>query len=89
MRGGSTSCTLQDGSIVTVPYVLSGAAGYPEAARCAVIAGCGNGHTTVDLVGVTVNYRHGWITPLPQIVALPIGGFDIARSNAMRMEPIL
>lgn len=88
-RTGSTSCTLVDGTTLTVPYSLIGAAGYPESARCSVVAGCTGGHPTVDLVGVTIAYRHTWITPLPQIVTLPLGGFDITRSNAMRMEPIL
>jgi Flp pilus assembly protein TadG len=89
VRSGSTSCTLQDGTVLTVPYSLSGTAGYPEADRCAILAGCPGGHATVDQIGVTITYRHQWITPLPAMVTLPTGGVTVTRSNAMRMEPIL
>src|SRR2546429_1581376 len=41
-RTGSTSCTYPDGTTITVPYTLT-TAGYPESARCSVLAGCGGG----------------------------------------------
>ncbi len=88
-RSSSTSCTLQDGTVLTVPYSISGIPGYPETDRCAVLAGCPGGHPSVDQIGVTITYQHRWMTPLPSIVTLPVGGVTVTRSNAMRMEPIL
>jgi len=88
-RGGSTSCTLGNGVTITVPYTLVGAAGYPETLRCDVVAGCGGGHDSVDTIGVSISYRHQWITPLAGIVSLSGTGFDFTHSNAMRMEPSL
>src|SRR5712691_1373949 len=52
-RTGSTTCAYPDGSSLTVPYTIT-TAGYPEGARCDVLAGCGGSHTTVDIVGVQV-----------------------------------
>ena len=89
VRSGSTSCTLPDGTVLTVPYSLSGAAGYPVTDRCSILAGCPGGHATVDQIGVTITYQHRWITPLPSIVTLPGGGVTVTRSNVMRMEPVL
>lgn len=88
-RGGSTSCLMGDGTTITVPYTLVGAAGYPESMRCDVIAGCGGGHDSVDTIGVSISYGHRWITPLANIVSLGGPGFDFTHSNAMRMEPSL
>ena len=39
-RSGTTSCTLADGTTVTVPYSASSTA-YPESSRCTYLAGCG------------------------------------------------
>ena len=82
-RTGTTDCTLPDGSTTTVGYTRT-ADGYPEASRCNVLAGCdGRG---LDHIGVQVNYRYEWKTPLGH-------GFsdhlDVTRSNSMRMEPVL
>src|SRR6266513_2929911 len=60
-RTGSTSCTYPDGTTITVPYTLT-TAGYPESARCSVLAGCGGSHTTMDTIGVRVTYQHFWAT---------------------------
>ncbi|HEX2766993.1 MAG TPA: TadE/TadG family type IV pilus assembly protein [Candidatus Limnocylindria bacterium] len=88
-RTGSTTCSLPDGATITVPYSLVGAAGYPEDMRCDVLAGCGGGHDTVDTIGVSISYRHTWVTPLANIVTLGGSGFEFTHSNAMRMEPSL
>lgn len=88
-RTGSTTCALPSGSSLTVPYSLVGAAGYPEDARCDVIGGCGGSHDTVDTIGVSVTYAHGWVTPLANLVSLGSTGFQFTHSNAMRMEPSL
>ena len=88
-RTGSKSCTFPDGSTVTVPYSLTGLAAYPESDRCDVLAGCGGGHTSVDTIGVTITYRHGWVTPLAGLVTLNGTGMQFTHSNAMRMEPVL
>jgi Flp pilus assembly protein TadG len=82
-RTGTTDCTLPDGSTTTLGYTRT-ADGYPEASRCNVLAGCdGRG---LDHIGVQVNYRYEWKTPLGH-------GFsdhlDVTRSNSMRMEPVL
>lgn len=87
-RGGSTSCLMVDGTTITVPYTL-GVAGYPEADRCDIMAGCGPGHPGVDTIGVSITYSHSWITPLARVVTLSGTGFTFTHSNAMRMEPVL
>lgn len=88
-RTGSTTCALPDGVSLTVPYTLVGAAGYPEAARCDVIGGCGGAHDTVDTIGISITYDHFWVTPLANIVTLGGTGFEFTHSTAMRMEPSL
>ena len=87
-EGGSTSCILGDGSTLTVPYT-AGAQNYPEASRCTIVAGCGGSHPTLDTIGVTIEYHHDWITPLPNLVSVPATGLTFTRSNTMRMEPVL
>jgi Flp pilus assembly protein TadG len=83
-RRGSFGCTLPDGVAVTVPYTLT-ADGYPMAARCNLLAGCGGG-STLDHVGVRVTYRHTWRTPF----GAGFGPYlDVVKSNSMRMEPVL
>lgn len=86
-RTGSTSCLLADGTTLTVPYSASSVT-YPDVGRCNVLAGCGNGRT-LDTIGVRVTYRHTWVTPLANLVALGGTGTTIVQSNAMRMEPVL
>jgi hypothetical protein len=86
-EGGSTSCILGDGSTLTVAYT-AGAQNYPESQRCTVLAGC-NGGPGLDTIGVTIEYHHDWITPLPNLVSVPATGLTFTRSNTMRMEPVL
>ena len=88
-RTGSTTCTLPDGTRLTVPYTIQGAAGYPEASRCNVIAGCGGGHPGLDTIGVQVTYLHTWRTPFPGLLRFGGAGWTLVQSNQMRMEPIL
>ena len=86
-RTGTTSCTYPGRAAFTVPYTRV-SAGYPEATRCNVLAGCGGGHDGVDTIGVQIAYNYSWITPLRNVVPLP-GGYTFTRANAMRMEPVL
>jgi Flp pilus assembly protein TadG len=94
--GTLTTCNYPDGTSLTVPY-QQGTNGYPETSRCNVVAGCGGSHTpSVDTIGVRVNYQYTWKTPLKGLVGLagngPVwsgSGWNFARSNAMRMEPVL
>jgi hypothetical protein len=88
-RTGSTSCTLADGTTVTVPYSISGSAGYPPSGRCNIQIGCPNSSHPLDTVGVKIVYRHTWVTPLANLVALTGNGTTLTQSNAMRMEPVL
>jgi Flp pilus assembly protein TadG len=92
-EGGATSCLLSDGSTLTVPYT-AGAQNYFESDRCTIVAGCpvdsqGRSHLGLDTIGVTIEYHHDWITPLPNIVSVPSTGLTFTRSNTMRMEPVL
>lgn len=96
-RGGSLTCTLADGTRLTVPYTQT-TAGYPVSERCNVLAGCPTlGRTTVDSIGVSVGYRYDWITPLGAILPLidqhaapdAPRGWDFDRRNVFRMEPVL
>jgi Flp pilus assembly protein TadG len=94
--GTTTTCTYADGTTVTVPYTQA-TNGYPETSRCNVVAGCGGSHTpSVDTIGVRVGYQYTWKTPIRGLVGLagngPVWsgtGWNFARSNAMRMEPVL
>ena len=98
-RGGTTTCTLPDGTSITVPYTPSGAQGYPPSSRCNVVAGdttggCEVGHPGLDTIGVRVTYIHQWVTPLGGFPGPGFGGqggsgFTLTQSNSMRMEPIL
>jgi Flp pilus assembly protein TadG len=91
-RTGSTTCTLSDGTVVTVPYVRA-TNDYPEASRCTILVGCGAPHTpSVDTIAVQVTYRYQFHTPLGNLLG-PLGssggGWTFQQSNAMRMEPVL
>jgi hypothetical protein len=83
-RTGSTTCDL-GGSPLTVPYTLT-TAGYLEATRCDVLAGCGGPHTGVDTVGVQITYEHRWLT---SFVSLTGSGVTFAETTATRVEPQL
>ena len=98
-RFGETDCTMPDRSTVTVPYTLQ-VAGYPEAQRCAVLQGCPTfvpPRSTVDNIGVTVRYTHGWVTPLNGALDLVVpdagagspGGWSFEQRNIFRIEPVL
>jgi Flp pilus assembly protein TadG len=92
-RTGSMTCDVQ-GVNVTVPYSLSGLAGYIADDRCNILAGCGadsvgRNHPNVDTIGISVNYRYLWHTPLSSLLGWTGGGLNFTRSNAMRMEPVL
>ena len=96
LAGGSTSYTYPDLSVITVPFHQT-QNGYREDQRCNIVAGCGGSHMpSVDTIGVRVAYQYTWKTPLKGLVGLagngPVWsgtGWNFARSNAMRMEPVL
>jgi hypothetical protein len=103
-RIGSTDCQLPDGSPVKVPYSLTFSS-YPEDQRCSVLGGCPtmlpvNTRTTVDNIGVTVRYRHDWVTPLNGALDFvgtiggtgagsSPGGWSFEQRNIFRIEPVL
>jgi Flp pilus assembly protein TadG len=87
-RGGPTTCTFSSGTTLTVPYT-SILLNYPDAVRCTVLAGCGGAHDGLDTIGVTIEFHHSWLTPLPNLVQVPPAGLTFTRSNTMRMEPTL
>ena len=87
-RTGSKTCTLPDATTMTVPYTLSGSAGYADTSRCNVQGGCG-GSGGVDTIGVKVTYLYNWFTPMGSFIGLGISNFTLVQSNAMRMEPVL
>lgn len=94
VRTGSTTCTYSGGSTLTVPYELSGAQNYEDVKRCSMLGGCDANPplaatTTVDHVGVQVDYDYSWRTPLSSLIGLGGSGYTIIESNSMRMEPIL
>jgi len=96
-RTGATSCTLADGTNVTVPYTAT-LNGYPPSQRCNVLGGCPSltpARTAVDTIGIQISYRYVWRTPLSAIMDL-VGGsgpgpsaFTFTQRNAFRMEPQL
>ena len=97
LRDGKTECTYPDGTTVEVPY-RQAEYGYPEAQRCPVLSGCPllePARSTVDNVGVTVFYRHDWVTPLNGMLDLlspggsDSGGWSFEQRNIFRMEPVL
>lgn len=78
----STNCTLT-------------LAGYPEAQRCPVLAGCPSltpARSTVDNIGVSIRYRHLWVTPLNSLFGFFAGGdtgWTFVQRNIFRLEPTL
>jgi Flp pilus assembly protein TadG len=89
VRGGTSSCTLPSGTIVTVPYQRTSNF-YPLADRCNVVsaADCAPGHTAIDTIGVKITYQYTWITPLPGIIGGSGTGMQMVQSNMMRLEPV-
>jgi hypothetical protein len=90
VRSSSTTCTYRDGSTLTVPYSAS-SLGYVDTTRCNALKGCGGSHPGLDTIGVSIQYRHTWRTPMFAIIPGIGPGTSITfiKSNAMRMEPIL
>lgn len=63
--------------------------GYPGSDRCAFIGGkgCKPGHTGPDSIGVTIIYKHGWITGFSTL--FPIGeGVTYTETSLTTMEPV-
>ena len=87
-RTGTTTCTLSDGTTMTVPYTMSSGT-YPSSGRCNVQVGCPDATHPLETIGVKLVYRHTWVTPLANLVALGGTGTTLTQSNAMRMEPVL
>jgi len=86
-RNGTTSCPLADGTPATVSY-RSVSTGYDAAGRCNELQGC-KVQTTVDTIGVQITYRYAWVTPLHWLMPTLGPGYNMVKSNAMRMEPVL
>lgn len=87
-RGGTTSCTLPGGALVTLPYAIAGGAGYPPAERCNILAGCGGARSSLDQIGVEATYRYQAHTPIASFFTS--AGISIqVKGNVMRMEPVL
>jgi Flp pilus assembly protein TadG len=88
-RTGSTSVTLPDATVMTVPYQLT-TSGYPPESRCNILLAteCDSGHTTLDTIGITITYQYGWVTPLPGLIGMSNTGLTITQTNVMRMEPV-
>jgi len=97
VRTGSTSCTMNDGTSMSVPYTRI-ENGYPVNQRCNVLSGCPTytpARSTVDNVGVLIQYRYDWITPLGTLLPFVGGdrnashGWTFQKRNVFRMEPNL
>jgi Flp pilus assembly protein TadG len=86
-RAGSSICQDLDGASHTLPYTLA-ASTYAETSRCSVLAGCGGSHPGVDTIGVTINYRYTWKTPLSFMLGIA-GPPTFRATQQMRMEPVL
>ena len=81
--GGTTTCTYGNGSTMTVPYTLT-TGNYPEAERCDVLSGCGGSHGSPDNIGVSVAYRHNWVTSFLDILG---GDLTFTQTASTRIEP--
>lgn len=102
LPGGTTECTFADGTTMEVPYHL-GSGDYPPSDRCVALQGCptlGADRQTVDNIGITVRYRHDWVTPLNGALDVIVpgitpsegsgsGGWSFEQRNIFRMEPVL
>lgn len=97
-RSGSTTCTLVDGTRLSVPYRRI-SNGYPASQRCTVLPpnGCvtmSPPRSTVDTIAVQITYSYRWHTPLPGVLSFVGGsltgqGMTIVQRNVFRMEPTL
>jgi Flp pilus assembly protein TadG len=97
-RTGSTTCTLSNGTTLTVPYRAT-TNGYPPSQRCTVLPpnGCPTLtplRTTVDTIAVQITYVYPWHTPLRALMGIFNGslsgtGYTFVQRNAFRMEPTL
>ena len=85
-RSGSLTCDYGDGTSITVPYTLT-SAGYIEDIRCDVLAGCGGSHSSLDTVGVEIQYVHPWLTAFGRVIRA--SGFTFNIANTTRIEPQL
>jgi Flp pilus assembly protein TadG len=97
VRTGTTTCELNDGVSISVPYTRT-ENGYPVNQRCNVLSGCPTlspPRSTVDNVGVAIRYRYDWITPLGTLLPFVGGdrdasrGWSFGKRNVFRMEPNL
>lgn len=96
-RTGSTTCELNNGTSITVPYTRTDNS-YPVNQRCNVLSGCPTyspARSTVDNIGVMIRYRYDWITPLGTLLPFVGGdrdashGWTFQKRNVFRMEPNL
>lgn len=88
-RTGTTTCPQPGGAPnITVPYTLTGSAGYADTTRCNVQGGC-SGSGGVDTIGVKITYAYTPFTPLGSFIGLGSTTYTLVESNAMRMEPVL
>jgi Flp pilus assembly protein TadG len=88
-RSGSKDC----GSY-SVPYTAT-SSGYPASQRCNILAGCPTltpARSTVDKIGVQINYRYTPVTPMGSLLSF-LGGssssWTFQKRNVSRMEPVL
>ncbi len=97
VRSGVTTCTLADGTSLSVPYTAI-LTGYPPNQRCNILKGCPTltpARSTVDTIGIQVSYAYHWRTPLAAIMEMVDGSgssgttFAFDRRSAFRMEPQL
>jgi Flp pilus assembly protein TadG len=97
-RTGNTTCTLVDGTTLTVAFRAT-SAGYPPSQRCSVLppSACPTltpPRTTVDTIAVEITYTYQWQTPLRTLMGFFGGagtgsGLTFVQRNAFRMEPVL
>jgi Flp pilus assembly protein TadG len=78
---GAAACT-------GMPYHLVSET-YQDTGRCNELAGCAVAGASVDTIGVQISYDYQWHTPLHGILPMPGAGYQLVKSNAMRMEPVL
>lgn len=73
---------------VTIPWG-QGAQNYPWSDRCNILSGAGcSPHSTLDWIGVTINYQYSWVTPLPSFVGLGGSPPLFSEKHISRMEPV-
>lgn len=87
-NGGTTTCTMSDGTTLSVPFKQDSVS-YPSETRCNVQVGCPDATHPLETIGVKIVYQHTWVTPLANLVSLGGTGATLTQSNAMRMEPVL